>query len=601
MYRFMMAHPLRFDIITVVISLLLHDMSCHYQQQIFYIKPTNSSNCPVNVSSFYCRDLSSFVMESHQLLSLNTSLLFLPGRHLLTSTLYIRNIKQFTMAADQSKKGTIVLITCSYGSWYNSSKIIHFESVSFVRIDSISFHSCGDGYEYRHGALLLRSIQESVIANSRWSESRGSAIVIEMSSTTIDNCQVMHTKCVTCSGCGIRANQSNVNFTGHCEIRNNIIFDNGGGMFFVDSHLILKGSLAIINNTGKDGGGMYTLRGSLSSTNDSIFIIAGNIGFDGGGLYLDSININLAGSMLCISNTGSKNGGGIHMQYSSCFITGYVLVEGNKVRQGGGGLYVNSGSVQMTNATFSHNNANKYGGAIFLWDTFFTISGIAHFSNNTAGTSGGAVYGGTLDIRSRSVLIFQQVRFNQNSGYKGGALYLTALSRCMFHEAIFTNNRAWYAGGSVYANTKSSILFDYSVNMTGNQANWAGGGIALTKSDMVITGKASMEGNEAGSFGGAMFAENSNITFSGSSLISENKAQYGGGLHAMGSNLDFSGNHSFVRNSGQFGGGWSLVGGASFTCSRLSFITFQSNYVSQYGGALWIDDPSIYRCIKYAV
>ena len=652
-----MAHPLRFDIITVVISLLLHDMSCHYQQQTFYIKPTNSSNCPANVSSFYCRDLSSFVMESHQLLSLNTSLLFLPGRHLLTSTLYIRNIKQFTMAADQSKKGTIVLITCSYGSWYNSSKRIHFESVSFVRIDSISFHSCGDGYKYRHGALLLRSVQESVIANSRWSESRGSAIVIEKSSTTIDNCQVMHTKCVICSGCGIRANQSNVIFTGHCKIQKNIChFGNGGGMSFVDSQLHLNGNLALIDNTAQNkGGGTYILRGSLSSTNHSIFIIAENVGHYGGGLFLDSVSVDLAGSLSCTSNTGSIDGGGIHMQNSSCYITGNVLVENNKARWRGGGLYVNSGSVQMTNATFSHNNAGE-GGALLLWKTYFTILSVAHFSNNTVDRNGGAIevtysniklfgntvfisnsatwsggaiyaglhvvvsflnpgavkftenhashyYGGGLYVGNKCVLTFKQsVRFTHNSAREGGALYLAVYDSIgvFQNEAIFTHNQAWHAGGSVRGNEQSSISFYSFINMTGNQANWAGGGIALTVSYMVITGNMLMEGNEAGSFGGAMFAKSSNIIFKGGSLTSKNKAKYGGALHAVDSNLDFSGSHSFLYNSGQFGGGWSLVGSASLTCSSISNITFDSNYVSQYGGAIWIDDISSNRCIKYS-
>ena len=106
------------------------------------------------------------------------------------------------------------------------------------------------------------------------------------------------------------------------------------------------------------------------------------------------------------------------------------------------------------------------------------------------------------------------------------------------------------------------------------------------------------EGNEAGSFGGAVFADRSNISLHGGSLMSKNKAQYGGALHAIDSNLDFSGRHFFRHNSGQFGGGWSFVGSPLFKCSDLGNMTFEANFASQYGGGIWIEDVSSYKCIS---
>ena len=176
-----MEYPLWLIYITGVISLLR--LSCQYQQQIFYIKPANSSHCPVNMS---CFDLPTFVMKSHQLLSPNTSILFLPGFHVLKSTLQIAYIREFTMTiyndGNWMKNGASIWITCLD----DASPSIHIENVSFVKMESISFYQCG--------SLLFRSIPYGIIADSIWNMSRNSSIIIQSSRTVITNCQIMQTQ-----------------------------------------------------------------------------------------------------------------------------------------------------------------------------------------------------------------------------------------------------------------------------------------------------------------------------------------------------------------------------------------------------------------------
>ena len=173
-------------------------------------------------------------------------------------------------------------------------------------------------------------------------------------------------------------------------------------------------------------------------------------------------------------------------------------------------------------------------------------------------------------------------------------------SKCVFESiAVFVKNVAWYAGGSVSVNFQSKIIFLYELNISESSADWAGGGIALTYSEMVIEGIAVMEGNEAGSFGGAVFADDSDIILRGNSLLTKNMGRYGGAIHAKDSELVFSGSHSFLHNSAQFGGGWSFVGSASMTCSPSNILHFDSNYASKYGGAINIEDNSLFRCVNY--
>ena len=194
------------------------------------------------------------------------------------------------------------------------------------------------------------------------------------------------------------------------------------------------------------------------------------------------------------------------------------------------------------------------------------------FVKNAAIASGGAIHASDGVI----VSFLNSARLTHNSAREGGAVFIMESSKCVFQSiAVFVKNVAWYAGGSVSVNSQSKIIFLYELNISESCADWVGGGIALTYSEMVIEGIAVMEGNEAGSFGGAVFADDSELVFSGT--------------------------HSFLHNSAQFGVGWSFVGSASMTCSPSNILHFDSNYATKYGGAINIEDNSLYRCGQYAV
>ena len=641
--RFIMEHPLCFT--AVVISLL--QVSFQYRQQTFYIKPENSSQCPANVSRLYCKDLATFVLESQPLLSKNTSLLFLPGHHYLKSTLIIANVEEFAVAVYNDsagmRKDTLSSIRIACLAYAGPS--VHIENVSFVRIDSISFHQCG--------SLLLRSIQYSIIAEGIWNKSRNSAIVVEISSTTITNCQIIDTLCYL--GCGVRAKQSNVTFTGYVDIQNNRIKNRssisscgGGGLYSVKSHILIDGSVRVVKNEAvQHGGGMCILNGSLSSTYSSCLVIDENIAHfgDGGGLYLKDASVRLAGSLTLTNNSAARWGGAVYGDYSKCSITGYTLFHNNTVHGSsdnavivplGGALFMKGGNIIMTTVDFSQNAVKDGdGGAVILIGTNFTVLMGATFINNTAGWSGGAIAalgpcyegdgvydcsinftgnvffanntaidkGGAIQIQSRVKTSFlSSVTFTHNSAREGGAVQLLTSSKLVCgSKATFTNNVAWYSGGSVSATSYSYVTFLSELNVTGSQAGWAGGGISLTDANMVINGKTIMEENNAGSFGGVIFAERSNIIFLESSLISDNNAEYGGAMHVVNSDLDFTGSHRFLYNSGRFGGGWSFVGNTFVTCSGKfkTSMTFEDNYAGQYGGAIWIEDTTFYSCINY--
>ena len=633
-------------LVSTIALMILQLMTCQCRQ-IFYIRSTGSLFCPQNVSSLHCKDLDSFASE-RQLISVNTSLLFLSGYHYLDETVLISNIAEFLMAPYSGNiDGERIQITCSD---YESGGI-SIDNVVHVRIDSIEFHSCGHNVNRRgNEVLILRSVQHSVITNSIWNKSRSSAIFMFNCSAVVLNCHMLETVCYHCKCGGVCTQQSNITLKGHNVISKNQVMSkgpSGGALRLLTSNLYLDGNLTIIGNTVKKGvGGMYMKYGYLFSSGNSSLHVSENkhIIFSknsGGGLFLISVHTYLAGSTTITHNNVKRGGGGIHFVKCTCTITGFVLLHNNTAGKYGGGLHINNGEVAidyaiftdnsaqyggglslindakltvLKKATFNRNIATQKGGAIFAINSTINSFGSIRFENNSADLNGGAISlnegtraffmntevaeffgnsaksgGGGLDVRSSSVL--DNVAFAHNSAIDGGALNVALSSKCIFKrgsEAIFTNNRAKNSGGSINVFLLSIIIFHCPLNISDSHAGRTGGGIAITEAEIFLHGRTFLEDNKADTFGGALVLENSNLTFHGSSITTRNIAHYGGALHAMDSDIEFSGHHSFIRNFGQSGGGWSFTVNSYFTCFNVSDIVFDSNHASQHGGAMWI-------------
>ena len=126
----------------------------------------------------------------------------------------------------ESIKKAVVKITCS-----GTGHSVRIHNVSFSRINSLSFQSCGVDMD-SYGSLQLRSVDHSEITNCKWYESRSSAIFIEDSNSVISDCQFVGGNCsyCNCSGGGIHAIGSNVTLTGSNVVTNNsVLVGNGGG------------------------------------------------------------------------------------------------------------------------------------------------------------------------------------------------------------------------------------------------------------------------------------------------------------------------------------------------------------------------------------
>ena len=128
-----------------------------------------------------------------------------------------------------------VKITCT-----GHSNSIRIQNVALVKINSISFQSCG---------VELMSVDDSEITDCKWNKSRSSAISIQDSNSVISDCQFTSGSCSNCSGGGIFANSSNVNFTGSNVVTNNSVeLQDGGGLSLIDSNILVDGNLTVGSN-----------------------------------------------------------------------------------------------------------------------------------------------------------------------------------------------------------------------------------------------------------------------------------------------------------------------------------------------------------------
>ena len=222
-----------------------------------------------------------------------------------------------------------------------------------------------------------------------------------------------------------------MNLSGETEIADNRAKVNGGGICLIRSNAHLRGRSAFIGNLAHFGGAMYLEQSTLDIYDESV--VGNNTALNGGGLYSLTGTLNLNGIITFISNAAEDNGGGLLAIKSTIIGQSITQFVDNEAQQGGAcSLDGNTKFYQRLTSdlseplfTFTANSADM-GGAIFLSDETnlelcansphhgentstecFFYTSILHnnvtstqnfmFSGNTARLSGADLFGGLLD------------------------------------------------------------------------------------------------------------------------------------------------------------------------------------------------------------
>ena len=142
-----------------------------------YVKPTPDTPCPVEP----CLTLSEYARQPHYYLTFSTTLLLLPGDHILSVNFTVENVSSFEICAqlfsptNNHPKSRVVCIGLVG---------LAFRNVSNTTLDGVTFHSCGNGvsgyspvpdYLTAYGMLIFWG-EDIMIVNCSFEDSAGTAL-----------------------------------------------------------------------------------------------------------------------------------------------------------------------------------------------------------------------------------------------------------------------------------------------------------------------------------------------------------------------------------------------------------------------------------------
>ena len=261
----------------------------------YYSTPTPDVPCPAEP----CHTLSEYAKQPSQYFASNTTLVFLPGDHTLTTTVLLENFNNLTILGGFS---SLLLVSSRIVCGDSASVILHGIAELYVR--ALAVFSCGS---LTGASVEVSEVSQAIIENCTFRDGKIGAL-------TVTNSDIIFLDSVFENnsgsfGSGVYIDQSIVTI-----IRNHFKgnFVNGVG-----------GTLAVINSS-------LTLSDTKFDDNNVI----GTAYSHGGGLYVSNITADVFGNYF-INNSASGWGGGVYIEASTVSFTHNLFFD-NVASFGGG-------------------------------------------------------------------------------------------------------------------------------------------------------------------------------------------------------------------------------------------------------------------------
>ncbi len=249
-----------------------------------------------------------------------------------------------------------------------------------------------------------------------------------------------------------------------------------GGGIGNNGHLILNSFDISYNSAETNGGGIFSFSGTvevLGNTN----ILSNYAGGSGGGIYNINSSLIIHGARDVLpgtrvtSNIAHSKGGGVYTKASNVRIKHGNFSHNATLREDGGGLYIESGDTTVEDGStfFSNSAVTDCGGGLFLSQGTLEISNTL-FENNYSQCGGGVYNSGSGDIKKIEYSIF---RDNISLG-SGGGLSTLSHNEIDINFVTFSNNSALRGGG---INNENGDLTVTNSTIDNNHASLDGGGV----------------------------------------------------------------------------------------------------------------------------
>ena len=537
--------------LALVAALLINTLSYCSAEKMYCVTPTitSCSSCPHN--SIHCFTLAEYAKEAKLYFTSNTTMVFLPGDHVLDTNIKVTNIYRLSMLGQISSDNTATVVR-------NGSVGFSFTNIVDFNIYSLAFTSYNKSMSYRqasNSALLLQSTAYAKVVKCSFHDNLGRALTVRNTSITLaENNEFIRNQCrfllFSTSGCGITALNSHLTFTGNTTFHTNsavgLIFS--GIIWASGSSLNFTGTSNFVDNSvysAKSGVIYAKKRSTLGFTGISIFN-----NNSAGAIYSSSdVVLTFNGTNSFINNTAHFGYGVIHAETNTSVSFIGISDFAHNSALGGGAIYADNSVVLTFNGTtrFLHNSAELHGGAIRAsHNAVFIFNGISNFFNNSV-------------IR-----------------YSGGAISAEANTSLSFSgTSNFTHNWAKFFGGAIDIAENAVLAFNNASNFFKNSAGRCGGAISASHG-IVLTffGNNEFINNYVKrDNGGVIYAANVVLTFNGTSNFFNNSAIYGGAIATDSSSVSFNGTNNFCHN-------WAMYGGGAF--QALIYVVLTFNGVSNF-------------------
>ena len=627
----MMAQSASF--IVLVTALLISTLSYCSAENVYCVTPTatSCSSCPHN--SIHCATLSVYAQEAEMYFTPDTTMVFLPGDHVLDRNITVANVTRLTMRGESSSGNIATVVR-------NGSVGFSFTNMVDINIYSLAFTSYNGSWSYgsrpaSNSALFLQSIPNAKLVNCSFHDNIGTALAVNNTSVTLVENKFMHNQCACRSfsemrelGCGVTTFNSNLTFSGNTSFHNSTQTDFydyvncAGAIWASTSSLHFTGTNNFIGNSanGINGVGAIYAEANTSLSFSGTTTFTHNLAEVGGAIVtVENVIVTFNGTNNFTSNSASDSGGAIFAaSNTSLSFSGPSHFSRNSAEHFNGGAIATSDHVILTfNGTnnFINNSALGYGGAIDTSDhVILTFNGTNNFINNSA-ESGGAIdtldnviltfngtnsfinnsaeSGGAIDTLDNAVLTFNGTNnFINNLAQYGGAICPVDNAVLTFNGInTFVNNLAQY-GGAVYTYDNAVLTFNGTNNFINNSAESGGAIDTLDNAVLTFNGTNNFINNSALGYGGAIdTSDHVILTFNGTNNFINNSAESGGAIDTLDNAvLTFNGTNNFINNSAQYGGAICPVDNAMLTFNGIN--TFINNS-AQYGGAVYTYDNAV--------
>ena len=381
------------------------------------------------------------MQEAELYFTSDTTMVFLPGDHVLDINITVANVTRLTMHGEFSSRNPATIV-CS------GSVGLSFTSMVDLKIDYLTFTLCSRRYAIILPgtslgivpvAMLLQSTHYAELVSCSFHDNLGTAVVVNNTNITLaGNTKFAHTR--SCS---------------------NIAGGVGGAIMALNSKLAFTGNTTFLDNSA-----------AASPRQCSLYNNATDV--YGGAIYtLDNTVITFSGTNYFAMNTAAS-GGAIFASYNTALIfsgTNYFI---SNSAGAGGAIYTYGGTIHFSGTNYFISNSAGAGGAIYTYGGTIHFSGTNYFINNSA-SEGGAISASaaTVSFTGTNELISNIA----DVGYGGGAIFSSENNALIFNGTVkFTNNACGSGGGGLYMGLKStfSILPNTIVYWENNHASLGG-------------------------------------------------------------------------------------------------------------------------------